>query len=157
MPKAASGAQSSNAGPLVAHAVEGPLPAGWEAAMGVDADESCRLVALLAARALSRGDLAADLLTVPAAGVSALLTEALLPVEDAALLAAAPQPSAEQAGWGRAEAAVAVGDLVKFWFDVVWPKHGPSLRVAALRLQEEQGFRGALTASVEFDASNVSE
>lgn len=35
--------------------------------------------------------------------------------------------------------------------DAVWPKHGAELRAAAMRLEEERGFRGALTATVEVD------
>ena len=134
----------------------------------VDVDESRRLVALISTREgerKRRGSAAAATATAAAAAAAAhaagsgaeptpppprlpattviassyvpsLLREALNPIEDDELIARAPSVRG---------GSVPVGEVLRFWFDVVWPKHGPRLREGR-RIE----FRGALSTNVEW-------
>ncbi len=100
-------------------------PAGWAAARSIDLAEHRRLLGLLAPRALPpddsrRGDAPPTAVLLPASAVRGALAEALLPLEDAALLAEAPRAHKGTAG-------VPIGRVVHFWFEHVWPKHHEAL------------------------------
>jgi chemotaxis protein histidine kinase CheA len=99
-------------------------PTGWGVASSVDLAESRRVIAIFANLSMSWGDprmrdVAEGEVIVPAKAVRGALVQALAPIEDDDLLATAPRAS----GPG-----VAIGELVRFWFDSVWPKHGEALR-----------------------------
>ena len=101
-------------------------PAGWVVGRGIDLAESRRLLALLQPRALAsddprRGAAKPTEVLIPLPAAKAVLAEALLPVEDAELLAGAPKPTKGTGG-------VPIGPLLHFWFEHVWPKHQEALQ-----------------------------
>ena len=114
-----------------------PEPAGFMGARGLDADEARRVLTLLSEYAVDGhvssvtvdGKLPDAMqggwpeLVLLEKSVPGVLRQLLEPVSDDALLDRAPQPSIGSNG-------VPIGKLIKFWFDVVWPKHYQLLRGA---------------------------
>ena len=103
----------------------GPEPIGWQICGGgqVDVAEARRIVELLrkasaTAKAASAEDERAEEVYVPAQAVLPCLRAALEPFEDEKLLSHAPKPKA-----GGVKA-VAIGPIVAWWFESVWPKYG---------------------------------
>ena len=119
--EAAAGAPVPTGGGRTSPSPPRTEPVGWAAARGVDVGEARRLTALLVAAAKpdeATGAMAVDMV-VPTRAVRKTLLDAAAPLAlaDADSLVAAA-PAAPPGGAG-----VAVGALVKFWFDVVWPRH----------------------------------
>lgn len=147
------GGHEAAAVPLAAATDE---PIGWQVARVVEVDESRRLVVLFAdasrgrARRMSFGPAPVSAppdVNAPGGGlppemsiasdkVPAVLRDALQPVQDAELLTHAPSSPG---------GVVPVGKLLHFWFQAVWPKHGPKLREG-----RKIEFRGALSTNVEW-------
>ena len=96
-----------------------PDPIGWVAAKGVDGAEARRLVAALAPYAedaAATGSDSADEWEVylPQTALTPALRAALPPNAEAVLLATAPRAAAGARG-------VPIGEVVRWWFESVWP------------------------------------
>ena len=132
----ADAAASATAGSAAANAADGgggaagAMPVGWALGRSLHPEECRRLLQVSAAFMLPTGARG----RIPQRQVLPLLRQALLPVDEkaAAEWAASPALAATAAADAPPgeEPTVAVGLLVKFWFDVVWPKCSKPLLAA---------------------------
>lgn len=113
-----------------------PLGPAALAAKNVDGDALRRLLKRIKPALLPmRHDLGPYLL-LPADRVHQVLREELAPIQDEALLSTAPMcfvPGSDDC--------VDASQLVKWWFDEVWPVHGETLHAEARRWDEEHNFK----------------